>query len=122
MTQNELAELLGTTEEHGTSHEQMLEGATKLGLNAKIYLGLSLNKLQEMVDDGYVVIVNWMSGRKYDEDGHYSILEDVDEDIVTINDPEFLGSIRKFRRIDFEKMWFDFETKGRVDRMALVVI
>ena len=77
--QDELAKYLGTTKKDGTDHQQMFRGTLGLGLNAELLLGTSLKILQEHLNNNEVVIVNWMSGFDINNDGHYSILEEISD-------------------------------------------
>lgn len=60
------------------------------------------------------VIVNWFTGGRLDysesevADGHYSVVAGLDEKHIYLQDPE-IGKIRKIKRDDFMKVWFDFK-------------
>ena len=40
-------------------------------------------------------------------DGHYSVIAGLDDKFIYLQDPE-IGKIRKLRRDDFMRVWFDF--------------
>lgn len=58
--------------------------------------------------------MNWFTrGRKdYSDsdiaDGHYSVVAGLDNKFIYLQDPE-IGKIRKLKRDDFRKVWFDFK-------------
>jgi len=113
VTQSELAQLMGTSHENGTSHEQMLMGAKEIGLKPTQVLGMRIDTLAEVLPN-YHVIVNWMSGSNDADDGHYSVLKSVTENTVVLED-------REMKMEDFEKKWYDIEKEGRVNRWAMIV-
>ena len=122
ITQEYCAQLLGATDDDGVDYKGLLHGIAHLGLEGGLVQGVSLNVLKEYKDKGYVVIVNWMSGRNFDEDGHYSLFEDVNADYITLNDPEGLvGSLRIIRKEDWDKVWFDIDEGRRSEKVAIVI-
>ena len=129
VSQKDLAELMKTTLEDGTTHEQMLKGIKCFGLNAYATTETSLDVLNLVVKTGSVVIINWMSGKDIKEDGHYSILESSGKETVEINNPGYpiwnngeRGSYNTLRRQDFEANWFDVEKNEKTVRnWALIV-
>ncbi len=106
----------------GTSHEMMVTGATYLGLSAHWVQNQSLDQLNQFKRAGRSIILNWMNGENYNEDGHYSLLSEVSESQIILNDSELTGMIKILRRSDFEKLWFDIDRNGqRYERFALVL-
>lgn len=132
-TQEALAQAMGTTEEHGTSHEGMLTGCKTLGLSGRWVsmegVGDPFGVLEEEVKKGNVVILDWMSGGDALNDGHYSgflgRIGQGSEEAIVISDPEWIGSIKAMREDDFLKVWFDTEGVGEVakrfDKYALII-
>jgi ABC-type bacteriocin/lantibiotic exporter with double-glycine peptidase domain len=112
-TQSQLARILNTSHENGTSHYQMFCGAMEIGLQPTQVLGLRIEALAEVLPQ-YHVIVNWMDGPNEKDDGHYSILKSVTEDMVHLEDGTMWIK-------DFEKNWYDIEKEGRVNRWAMIV-
>jgi ABC-type bacteriocin/lantibiotic exporter with double-glycine peptidase domain len=116
---NELARTMKTTEKEGTSHINMLLGARSLGLYARQVSDIPIEALIVIKKSRrYQIIVNWMDGKNYEEDGHYSILEDIDNKLTVLQDSTW-GEIRAMRNETFDKLWFDFENGKRINRWAL---
>lgn len=109
--------------EWGTSGEAMLEGIVMLGLHGMWVNSLSLDTLTKMVKlQNYQVILNWMDGENFKEDGHYGVLIDADKENVILADSEWIGSIKIVDRKKFEEIWFDLDEDGeRQERYALVI-
>ena len=109
--------------EWGTDGNAMLEGVAMLGLHGMWLQNMSLDTLVKMVKlKDYQVILSWMSGENYKEDGHYSVLVDASNDNIILADPEWIGSIKIMDRKKFEEVWFDLDTEGNVEaRWALVI-
>jgi len=105
----------------GTNGDQMLAGAVMLGFTGE-WVQKSLDDLSLDKQEGCAVILNWMSGGNDQEDGHYSPLEWADKDVVVIQDPEWIGSIKIMNRQMFERVWYDItETGEKQEKWALVV-
>lgn len=122
ISQEYCAQILGATDDDGVDFKKLRDGASQLELEAAVIQGVPLSVLKEYKSKGYVVIINWMSGRNFDEDGHYSLFEDVNSDFITLNDPEGLvGSLRIIRKSDFDKVWFDIDEGKRTERVAIVI-
>ena len=112
-TQSRLAEVMGTTNKEGTSHPQMVEGLKHVGLKGFTLEGLRIEELGILLKDHHV-IVNWMDGEDEENDGHYSVLKEVREDKVYLED-------KVINIEDFERKWYDIVGGKRVNRWALVV-
>jgi ABC-type bacteriocin/lantibiotic exporter with double-glycine peptidase domain len=113
-SQSQLARLMGTTNENGTSHKQMLEGAKELGLSTFSVEWFSLDKLSSLLPTHYI-IVNWIDGTNEHTDGHYSPLLKVEGNKIYLADATM-------DRKTFEKKWYDFDNEEkRIDRWAMVV-
>lgn len=109
--------------EWGTDGNAMLEGVAMLGLHGMWLQNMSLDTLVKMVKlKDYQVILSWMSGENYKEDGHYSVLLDAGPEHVILADPEWIGSIKIMSRKKFEGVWFDLDEDGeKQERFALVI-
>ena len=119
--QEDLKYLMGT-DDNGTSQKKMLETAFNKGFEAFMTTELDLNQLQTHLNQGHQVILNWMSGHDEENDGHYSVLDQVSRHFITISDPDGnVGSLRTFERKDFEKFWYDWEGESKVEHWALVM-
>ncbi|MCK9371430.1 cysteine peptidase family C39 domain-containing protein, partial [Candidatus Dojkabacteria bacterium] len=80
-TQSEIADVCSTTNAEGTSHLGLLRGARELGLRAFKVQGMRIDQIADFLPKHYV-IVNWMSGPDEAEDGHYGLIEKVENNIV----------------------------------------
>lgn len=106
----DLAQLLGTTEELGTDAVSIKRGATDLGFAAEIHDYCTLADIQGWLDKEVPVIVDWFSASPDEDgvaDGHYSVAVGLDRDFIYLEDPE-TGGLRKIRREDFMRVWFDY--------------
>lgn len=112
-SQFELAEMMGTTNEEGTSQENMLKGAKQIGLEAFPVKGLGIEELSTLLDNHYI-IVDWMDGEDDNEDGHYSILEKVEDGKVYLKDAEMTAE-------EFEKKWYDIDGGVKSVRWAMII-
>jgi hypothetical protein len=120
-SQKHIATEIEMDEAWGTNGDQMLAGAVMLGFTGE-WVQKSLDDLSLDKQEGCAVILNWMSGGNDQEDGHYSPLEWADKDVVVIQDPEWIGSIKIMNRQMFERVWYDItETGEKQEKWALVV-
>jgi ABC-type bacteriocin/lantibiotic exporter with double-glycine peptidase domain len=97
------------TDENGTSPAYMVDVLKEYGLDVLAEENCCLEKLNAAINDGAIVIVDWMTGMNFEVDGHYSILEHADEYYVYLNNPEGIGYYGMFDREEWEKVWFDIE-------------
>jgi len=113
-TEAQLAELTETDSELGTTAEKIKMAAESLGFKVVIKNECEFTDIEEWLDKDVPVIVDWFTkGRQdYSEsvvaDGHYSVVAGLDEEYIYLQDPE-IGKIRKLKRADFMRVWFDFE-------------
>jgi len=112
-SEEEIAKLAGTTEDLGTDEEGIKKAAESLGLKVEIKNESSFEDIQNYLNKKIPVIVNWFTrGRiDYDDsqvpDGHYSVVVGLDDEFIYLQDPE-IGKLRKIKKNDFMKVWFDF--------------
>ncbi len=112
-SEEEIAKLVGTTENLGTDEEGIKKAAESLGFKVEIKNESSFGDIQDYLSKKIPVIVNWFTrGRiDYDDsqvpDGHYSVVAGLDEKFIYLQDPE-IGKLRKIEKTDFMKVWFDF--------------
>lgn len=103
-SEHELAELTQCDPELGISGEEMLVAVRSMGFDGYIKDDASLNDLEELVSKKQIpVIVDWFS----EDDGHYSVVVDLDSENIYLQDPE-MGHLRAMRRSKFYRVWFDF--------------
>lgn len=120
VSQAELAKIMGTTKEDGTSPEQMLVGAFAIGLFAIAKENCTMEGVGSVRAAGAEVIVDWMAGDPPDS-GHYSCVEYVDRHHIALNDSELGGQIRIFDKDNFDSRWFDYEGEKEVTKWAMIL-
>ena len=112
-TEQELAQLLGTHPDLGTSDEQLKKAAESLGFKVEIKNNSTFEDIQSWLDKKVPVIVNWFTRGRTDypesavPDGHLSVGVGLDDKYIYLQDPE-IGKLRQIARDDFMKVWFDF--------------
>lgn len=124
-TEDELAEMLSIDERLGTDAEAIRRVAEDCSLQVEIRDDSSLREIEVYLERRIPVIVDWFSRGRSDypdsepADGHYSVVEGMDDDYIYLQDPE-IGRIRRMRRENFEQVWFDF-TGELISREGLIV-
>ena len=112
-TENELAKLCNVEINSGTNDISIKNTAESFGLSVEIKNDSSFDDIKYWLDKKVPLIVDWFTrGRKdYSDsevaDGHYSVVVGLDQEFIYLQDPE-IGSLRKIKRDDFYKVWFDF--------------
>jgi ABC-type bacteriocin/lantibiotic exporter with double-glycine peptidase domain len=113
-SEKELARLCQHDKNLGIDDEKIKKVAEGLGFNVKIKSNSNFKDIEKWLDKKVPVIVNWFTkGRQdYSEsevaDGHYSVVTGLDDKYIYLQDPE-IGKIRKLKRNDFMRVWFDFK-------------
>ena len=113
-TEEELAKMAGWNKVLGIDDKGIKKVAEKLGFKAITKNNSSFKDIELWLKKGIPVIVDWFTrGRNdYQEsetaDGHYSVVISLDDKFVYLQDPE-IGRIRKIKRYDFMRVWFDFK-------------
>ena len=124
-SEKELAQLCKVDKNLGVDDEKIKRSAEALGFKVRIKNNGSFKDIEKWLDKNVPVIVNWFTkGRQdYSEsevaDGHYSVVIGLDEKYIHLQDPE-IGKIRKLKREDFMRVWFDF--KGEYMRSDELII
>jgi ABC-type bacteriocin/lantibiotic exporter with double-glycine peptidase domain len=129
-SQDELAEMAGTVisfgPDGGTTHLGMINAVKSFSTDIDFMAAsnLKLKDLEKQLEDGGVIIVNFMDGVDPDEDGHYGILTKIEADKVTILSPT--RAYKKFYEIvidrdDFIEQWHDKDKGEDVRHWALVI-
>lgn len=112
-SEKELAELCKVDKDLGTDDKSIKRVVERLGFKVAIKNNSTLKDIEKWLDKKVPVIVNWFTkGRQeYSESevagGHYSAVAGLDEKYIYLQDPE-IGKIRKLKRDDFMRVWFDF--------------
>jgi len=128
VSEAEIAKAAGATRKKGTRIEGLIKAARHFGFKTFVKKNSSLRDLEYFVKRKTPVIVDWFS----EDDGHYSVVVDIDKKNVVLMDPELRKILvyirrRKFSRETFLRIWFDFpgdfirEPKDLVLRSMLVV-
>lgn len=124
-SEKELAKLCRHNKNLGVDDEKIKRVAGSLGFKVKIKNSSNFKDIENWLDKKVPVIVNWFTkGRQeYSEsevsDGHYSVVAGLDEKYIYLQDPG-IGKIRKIKRDDFMRVWFDFKGKYiKVDELIV---
>lgn len=105
----------------GTNGDEMILGIGLIGLEAE-WVRETLAQLARRKEQGEEVVLSWMSGPNIREDGHYALLECLEDGTIIVNDPEWIGMLKIMKQSHFEKIWFDIDEQGqRLEKWALVV-
>ncbi|MBI4120484.1 MAG: C39 family peptidase [Parcubacteria group bacterium] len=98
----------------GTDDTLIKKAAESYGFKVEIENDSSFDSIQHWLDRRVPVIVNWFTRGRADysdeevPDGHYSVVVGLDDDHIYLQDPE-IGRLRKLKRDDFMRVWFDFK-------------
>lgn len=109
----ELAELLHCDPDLGVDEKSIKEVVYSLGFKVEVKNFSSFEDIKTWLEKGIPVIVDWFTRGRSDypdstvADGHYSVVVDLDEEYIYLQDPE-IGGLRKISKEDFIRVWFDF--------------
>jgi len=113
-SEEELVQLFKFKKGLGVDDGGIKNAAEKLGLKAVIKNNCSFKDIEKWLKKEVPVIVDWFTRGRTDygdssvADGHYSVVMGLDNDFIYLQDPE-LGAMRKIKRDDFMRVWFDFK-------------
>lgn len=113
-TEKELAKLAGHKKGSGIDDKGIKKVAEKFGLKVKIKNNSSFKDIENWLRKDVPVIVDWFTRGRNDypesetADGHYSVVAGLDDKFIYLQDPE-IGRMRKIKRDDFMRVWFDFK-------------
>ena len=113
-SERELADLCNTQSGLGTSDKDLKRVVESFGLKVEIKNLSTFEDILFWLDKKVPVIVDWFTKGRSDysdsevSDGHYSVVVRLDNEYIYLQDPE-ICSIRKIKRCDFLKVWFDFK-------------
>jgi len=113
-TEKELAKMAGWNRELGVDDKGIKKAAGKLGFKVKIKNNSNFKDIERWLNKGVPLIIDWFTRGRSDypdsvtADGHYSVIAGLDDKFIYLQDPE-IGKIRKIKRNDFMKAWFDFK-------------
>ncbi|MDD5627001.1 MAG: C39 family peptidase [Patescibacteria group bacterium] len=130
-TEKELAKMIGWDKDLGVDDKGIKQVAETLGFKVKIKNNSSFGDIENWLNKGVPVIVDWFTRGRSDypdsetADGHYSVVAGLDNKFIYLQDPE-IGKIRKIKRYDFMRVWFDFKgdyiQKNKLIIRQLIVI
>ncbi len=109
----ELAKICGTND-LGTTTTQLFNAIKSFGLRCEEKFNAEFVDIRPALDRGNPVIVDWFTPGRKDApegempDGHYSIVVNLDDKNIYLQDPE-IGGMRTIPRNNFYKVWFDFD-------------
>ena len=112
-SEQELAQLANIVPDIGIDDKSIARVAKSLGFKVQIKNESSFSDIEEWLKRGVPVIVDWFTRGRSDysdsevADGHYSVVIGLDDKYIYLQDPE-IGAVRKIKREDFIKVWFDF--------------
>jgi len=106
VSEAEIAKAAKATKERGVSAKGLIRAAKYFGFKAIFKKNSSLRDLEYFVEKRMPVIVDWFS----EDDGHYSVVTDINNRNVVLLDPA-LGGKKVFSRETFFRIWFDFPGK-----------
>lgn len=113
-TEKELAKMGGWRKGLGVDDKGIKKSAEKLGFKVIIKNNSSFKDIEKWLAVGVPIIVDWFSRGRNDypesetADGHYSVTIGLDDKFIYLQDPE-IGKMRKIKREDFMRVWFDFK-------------
>jgi len=104
-----LAKLCGATREKGVSIAGLVKAAKSFGFKTFVKKNSSLSDIAYFVKRNVPVIVDWF----LKDDGHYSVVVDINKKNIVLMDPTLRKLLiyirrRKLSREDFFRIWFDF--------------
>jgi len=113
LSEKKLVRLTRTTRKIGTDDKGIASVAQFLGFKVGIKDKSTFDDIEKWLKRGIPVIVNWFTRGRADysnsevADGHYSVVVGLDDKHIYLQDPE-IGELRKIKKDDFMKVWFDF--------------
>lgn len=112
-SEQELAELTSHDPALGIDNKSIANAAESLGFKAEIKNDSSFADIENWLAKGVPLIVDWFTSGRNDAsnsevaDGHSSVVCGLDDQFIYLQDPE-IGEIRKIKKDDFMRVWFDF--------------
>lgn len=113
-SEKELAKMAGWNKELGVNDKGIKQAADVLGFKVKIKNNSNYKDIENWLNKGVPAIVDWFTRGRSDypdlfmADGHYSVVAGLEDKFIYLQDPE-IGKIRKIKRSDFMRVWFDFK-------------
>ena len=106
----------GTAREHGTSHQGMIEAATKEGFYCYINEASSLHEAKHFLELHIPVIVDYTEPS--DDEGHYAVVTGFSDNAIILNDP-WNGRNFSISEKEFLRRWYDRDLRS--NRWLIIV-
>ena len=103
VSEAEIAKIAGASKEKGTSMKGLAKAAKHFGFRTFLKKNSTFNDLRYFIKKGIPVMVDWF----LEDEGHYSIVVDMDRKNIILMDPTLKGK-RKIPLKKFFRIWFDF--------------
>jgi ABC-type bacteriocin/lantibiotic exporter with double-glycine peptidase domain len=118
-----LSKIVKGTSHDGTHPEDIVAGLWELGLEVVSGTDGSWEKLTELNQKGVPVLILWHSDIDGPPDGHYSVVADISEELLTIMDPQF-GVYIEIPKEKFLANWHDTDprTGEKINNWYLYVV
>ena len=103
--------------------EGLIKAAKELGFKGFFKDFSDIQDIKQYVLDKKIpVIVDWFST----DDGHYSVVVDIDKNNIYLQDPE-LGRLRRIDIVTFKRIWFDYsgdllQSKDQIIIRRMIVV
>jgi ABC-type bacteriocin/lantibiotic exporter with double-glycine peptidase domain len=120
VSESMLVKLTGATPQRGTSAQGVKSAVEALGFNAQIKDNAGFEEIKFWLDKKVPPMVDWFSVYNDYPEGHCSVVVGLDKRYIYLQDPEIAG-LRKMKRSDFLRVWFDFEGDFMKDRSDLIL-
>lgn len=123
----EYIKLLKSTYTNGTRYQEFTRVANEFGLNAKVSIGMTFNKLVDYLDNAIPVICAiqaWGTGKAYANlnSGHYVVAIGHKNDIFYFEDPSIEPGYRGWLpKKEFKERWCDRDTEKDCERLGIAV-
>lgn len=114
-SEEEICKQLNHSYELGCTNYAIVHCLIKNGVEAVFLENCDIREIKNYLEDDEIVIIDWMKQGV----GHASVVVDVDDQYVTIADPEE-GCLVKMSHHDFMSQWYDW-TEGYISKESLVV-
>lgn len=122
-TEEGLAVIVRGHPHDGTHPEDIITGLGELGFAVHAKQNGTWEELAGLNAKGIPVLLLWHSDFGAYADGHYSILEDISPDAITVMDPE-IGDFREMEKEFFLERWHDTDprTGEKIKQWYLYVV
>jgi ABC-type bacteriocin/lantibiotic exporter with double-glycine peptidase domain len=92
-------------EKDGLGDLELVESLSALGFKVRHKINTTWSELMKANNENSVVIVSWMLNGYI---GHFSVVDSVDKDSITIAEPE-VGKLLTIEKIQFMRLWMGYD-------------